>query len=139
MTIAFHLCPRKWIRALFYNQLTSVPSAFSLYSSVVPAVVQFLTSDASGLEWTLLLQRRSVTMPLYEYVCPACDRPFDMLRPFSKADSPAECPGCHEVNGKRAISRFAAHVHGSDGSSHSVAGGSACGGCERGSCAGCQH
>lgn len=78
-------------------------------------------------------------MPLYEYMCPACEHTFEMLRPFARADSPAECPGCHMADGKRAISRFAAHVHGGDGSSTSVAGGSGCAGCGRGSCAGCHH
>ncbi|MCE5258663.1 MAG: zinc ribbon domain-containing protein [Chloroflexi bacterium] len=78
-------------------------------------------------------------MPLYEYVCGGCGATFDMLRSFSKADEPAPCPACHAQISKRAISRFAAHVHGSDGATTSVAGGGSCAGCASGSCAGCHH
>ena len=78
-------------------------------------------------------------MPLYEYTCGGCGKTFDILRSFSKADDPAACPACHAVDSKRAISRFAAHVQGSDGSTASVAGSGGCAGCGRGSCAGCHH
>ena len=78
-------------------------------------------------------------MPIYEYICPHCEIKFELMRPFSKADAPAECPECHGQDTKRAISRFAAHIKGANGSSTSVAGGGGCAGCASHSCASCKH
>jgi putative FmdB family regulatory protein len=33
-------------------------------------------------------------MPLYEYFCDKCDDVFEALRPISRSEEPAPCPGC---------------------------------------------
>ena len=33
-------------------------------------------------------------MALYEYKCATCEDRFDLMRPMSDADEPAECPEC---------------------------------------------
>lgn len=76
-------------------------------------------------------------MPLYEYHCVHCDIKFDLLRPFSRADTPAPCPDCQGEDTKRAISLFAAISKGSDGSTSSVAGSGGCAQCASGGCASC--
>jgi putative FmdB family regulatory protein len=50
-------------------------------------------------------------MPIYEYLCPNCERKFDLMRPMSASSEPAPCPDCGTSSG-RAISAFA--FHGSD-------------------------
>ncbi|MBN2497830.1 MAG: zinc ribbon domain-containing protein [Deltaproteobacteria bacterium] len=35
-------------------------------------------------------------MPLYEYTCLACGKPFELLRPVSERGEPSECPHCGE-------------------------------------------
>ena len=76
-------------------------------------------------------------MPLYEYVCNACGCEFELLRRFSQADAPAECPQCQRKDARRLMSRFSAISQGSDGSTTRVSGGSSCASCGSGSCAGC--
>jgi putative FmdB family regulatory protein len=78
-------------------------------------------------------------MPIYEYVCSACNSRFDLLRPMSQADQPARCPNCQGTESRRAPSRCAAISKGSDGSSAPIAGSSGCGSCAGGSCASCHH
>ena len=34
-------------------------------------------------------------MPVYEYVCTQCNTEFELIRPFSEADKPAQCPKCN--------------------------------------------
>ena len=45
-------------------------------------------------------------MPIYEYYCSKCDRDFEMIRPVSQSDSPAECSVCGEA-AQRQLSNFA--------------------------------
>ena len=45
-------------------------------------------------------------MPLYEYYCKPCSSQFELLRPLSKMDEPATCPGGHVTN-NRVLSLFA--------------------------------
>ncbi|NLD74151.1 MAG: zinc ribbon domain-containing protein [Chloroflexi bacterium] len=78
-------------------------------------------------------------MPLYEYRCQDCQATFDLLRPFSRADEPADCPNCHSNDSKRAMSRCAALSRGADGSTSSVGGGGGCAGFSASSCASCGH
>jgi len=79
-------------------------------------------------------------MPLYEYYCPHCERKFELLRSFSKADAPATCPECQGQDTRRAISMFASFSRSSDGSTQSVAGGGGgCAGCAAGHCSTCGH
>lgn len=81
-------------------------------------------------------------MPVYEYQCQQCDKRFEVLRPMSQIDAPAECPRCAAPNAKRAISVFAAVSRGADGGSRMIASsasGSGCAGCAGGHCGSCSH
>lgn len=64
-------------------------------------------------------------MPIYEYYCSDCHSKFEMLRPKSKSDEPANCKQCQGTHTSRMISLFAAH---SDGQVLAGAGGG-CAGC----------
>lgn len=72
-------------------------------------------------------------MPLYEYVCPACEVKFEELRPLGRMDDPAECPQGHPA-GRRILSVFAAMSRDASGDTVPVGGG--CGGCG-GGCTNC--
>lgn len=79
-------------------------------------------------------------MPIYEYHCPSCQRKFELLRPFSRADDPAACPLCKRTETKRCLSTFAAHSRSSGGATTTVAGtGGGCGSCGGGNCGSCSH
>ena len=45
-------------------------------------------------------------MPIYEYSCPKCKTEFELRRPISEADKPAECPKCGS-EAQKLISGFA--------------------------------
>jgi putative FmdB family regulatory protein len=40
-------------------------------------------------------------MALYEYKCAGCEDRFDLMRPMSDADEPAECPECGSMQSRR--------------------------------------
>jgi putative FmdB family regulatory protein len=42
-------------------------------------------------------------MPLFEYVCRDCEKPFEA---FVTADRKAECPTCHGANLSKLLSRL---------------------------------
>lgn len=46
-------------------------------------------------------------MPLYEFVCQACGKPFEKLLSFSLADQPQTCPSCGDTHSRRKLSTFA--------------------------------
>lgn len=76
-------------------------------------------------------------MPLYEYLCAACDKRFEALRPMSQAAAPIACPRCAALTTQRAISVCAA-ISKEGGASHMLAGSSGgCGSCGGGNCAAC--
>lgn len=66
-------------------------------------------------------------MPLYEYVCPECERKFEALRPVARMDDPANCPQGHPT-GLRVLSVFAAISRDATGDAIPMGGGG-CGGC----------
>lgn len=72
-------------------------------------------------------------MPIYEYFCDACQDKFQLLRSFSKADEPAECPTCHGMSEQRLLSTFACM-----NKEGSLAGSGGCASCSGGTCAGCK-
>ena len=45
-------------------------------------------------------------MALYEYKCSECEEQFDVMRPMTAADEPAQCPGCGGTDSRRLISNF---------------------------------
>jgi putative FmdB family regulatory protein len=72
-------------------------------------------------------------MPIYEYVCERCETKFEALRPVTRMDEPALCPGGH-AGARRVLSRFAAvsrDEYGDAGEFENAAGGG-CGGCAGG-------
>ena len=77
-------------------------------------------------------------MPIYEYLCSACDSKFEQLRPLSQAEKPAECPKCHQP-AHRKMSVFNGFVTNHTGVPQAMAGnsGSSCGSCTSGSCGSC--
>jgi putative FmdB family regulatory protein len=48
-------------------------------------------------------------MPLFEYVCRACNRPFEA---FVTAERQPECPSCHGRQLDKQLSRFAVSTSG---------------------------
>ena len=74
-------------------------------------------------------------MPLYEYYCERCQQRFELLRPLSRMDGPAECPQGHE-GGERVLSTFAAFSQ-RDGGESTALGGNPCAGCASGACSSC--
>jgi len=65
-------------------------------------------------------------MPLYEYVCQACETRFERLRPLSAIDDPANCPEGHP-EAHRVISMFSAVSKDASGEPNLISAG--CGGC----------
>ncbi|MBN2714142.1 MAG: zinc ribbon domain-containing protein, partial [Planctomycetes bacterium] len=45
-------------------------------------------------------------MPIYEYICKKCGKPFELL---VRSDTKVECPGCGSVKVEKRMSTFAAH------------------------------
>lgn len=66
-------------------------------------------------------------MPIYEYRCEACHKPFEKLRPMRESEQPTDCPVCGNVVRKKELSVCATSVSG--GASESMGGGCAPGGC----------
>jgi putative FmdB family regulatory protein len=73
-------------------------------------------------------------MPIYEYVCMACESHFEELVSLSGSDP--SCPNCESSNVRRQLSVFAAHGTAEQPSFGGPTGGG--GGCCGGSC-GCGH
>ncbi len=46
-------------------------------------------------------------MPIYEYLCPACNRVYSFLAPSVDADRQPTCPKCGATDLSKMISRFA--------------------------------
>jgi putative FmdB family regulatory protein len=75
--------------------------------------------------------RRIAAMPIYEFVCMACESHYEELVPMDRS---ADCPDCGSSNVRKQFSVFAAH--GVEKAPFGGAGGG--GGCCGGSC-GCGH
>jgi putative FmdB family regulatory protein len=50
-------------------------------------------------------------MPVYEYVCTACEHGLDRILPHDRADDPGPCPAC-EGELRRRFSRVAVRLEG---------------------------
>lgn len=46
-------------------------------------------------------------MPIYEYLCPACNRVFNFLSPTVTPKAPPTCPKCGRKDLRKLLSRFA--------------------------------
>jgi len=75
-------------------------------------------------------------MPIYEYVCLACEKKFEVIRPISQADAPLACQNCgvEQVKRKQAVFYAMSGGHSVSGTSGGCHCDSACSG---GNCAGC--
>jgi putative FmdB family regulatory protein len=88
--------------------------------------------------WCEIVEPRGrIEMALYEYKCAGCEDRFDLMRPMSDADEPAECPECGSTESRRVISNFASITPGAsavstnpvmDARMASGGGGGCCGG-----------
>ncbi len=70
-------------------------------------------------------------MPVYEYRCDACACDFERLH-FKPPTEGVPCPRCASVEVTRKLSSF-----GTAGLEKQTTSSSGCGGCSKGSCAGC--
>jgi putative FmdB family regulatory protein len=77
-------------------------------------------------------------MPIYEYVCSACNAKFEQMRPLSQSGQDAACPKCHQP-ARRKMSTFAAFTTSVSGVPKSVSGtsGGSCSSCSSGDCSSC--
>jgi putative FmdB family regulatory protein len=69
-------------------------------------------------------------MPIFEYVCKDCGRPFERIVP--RYDSQVDCSFCNSANVEKQLSVFA--VTGSAGADSSEAGCGRCGASQPGMC-----
>ena len=82
-------------------------------------------------------------MALYEYKCSECEEQFDVMRPMTAADEPAQCPECGGTESRRLISNFTSITPGASALSTNpvmdariASGGGGGGGCCGGGCCG---
>ena len=69
-------------------------------------------------------------MPIFEFVCSECGKPFEELVRSANAINEVVCPACHSANIKKKVSTFASRV--AEGSAFSL-GGSTASSCSTGS------
>lgn len=55
-------------------------------------------------------------MPMYEYACETCGRPFEELRALSEDDADVTCPECGSGDVTRQLSTFASGTEAARGS-----------------------
>ncbi len=51
-------------------------------------------------------------MPLYEYVCEACDNQYEVMQSLSAKSDETACPKCNAIRSRRLMSAFASKVVG---------------------------
>ncbi|RMH37916.1 MAG: zinc ribbon domain-containing protein [Nitrospirae bacterium] len=51
-------------------------------------------------------------MPLYEYICNACQHRYEIMQPLSAKPEETVCPQCHTANSRRLMSTFASKIVG---------------------------
>lgn len=51
-------------------------------------------------------------MPLYEYLCEACDQKFELMQSLSAKVEETTCPRCQKGNVRRLMSAFASQIKG---------------------------
>lgn len=61
-------------------------------------------------------------MPLYEYVCPECEKRFERLVRSVAAPTDVRCPSCGSVKAERVFSSFATPSSGRADSSSAACG-----------------
>jgi len=71
-------------------------------------------------------------MPIFEYLCKDCGRPFEKIVP--RYDAQADCIHCNSVNVEKQLSVFAVAGSSTDSAADFAAGCGRCGAAEPGSC-----
>jgi putative FmdB family regulatory protein len=71
-------------------------------------------------------------MPLFEYVCNDCHKPFERIVP--RYDSPTDCPHCSSSHVEKQLSVFAVAGAKTDGDMSTEGGCGRCGAAEPGMC-----
>lgn len=51
-------------------------------------------------------------MPLYEYVCNACQHQYEVMQSLTAKPEETVCPQCHTANSRRLMSTFASKIVG---------------------------
>jgi putative FmdB family regulatory protein len=51
-------------------------------------------------------------MPMYEYVCRACDNQYEIMQPISANPEETVCPRCNQQQSRRLMSSFASKIVG---------------------------
>jgi putative FmdB family regulatory protein len=74
-------------------------------------------------------------MPIYEFQCDVCGKPFEELFRSSSERRQMTCPGCGSKKVHKKFSSFA--MGGAKGGGGNGGASSGCGGCARSSCSGC--
>lgn len=74
-------------------------------------------------------------MPIYEFDCRACKKPFELMISFSRLGE-ARCPKCGSADVRRLMSTFAARTSSGPTNGNS---GSSCTGCASRNCSACRH
>jgi putative FmdB family regulatory protein len=72
-------------------------------------------------------------MPIFEYICKDCGRPFEKIVP--RYDSAADCPHCKSIKVEKQLSVFAVAGTGSQEFAPAEGGCGHCGAAQPGSCA----
>jgi putative FmdB family regulatory protein len=65
-------------------------------------------------------------MPIFEFICADCGRPFEELVFSTSKIGEVTCPSCHSQNITKQISTFASKLSGGGGLSFSSASSSSC-------------
>jgi putative FmdB family regulatory protein len=88
---------------------------------------------------------RGAAMPIYEFVCTACQKTFDQLCSMKTDLSTIACPFCAALKVTKKMSTFATGNSGGssfdlgDSGGHSHSSGGGCGSCSSHSCGTCSH
>ncbi len=65
-------------------------------------------------------------MPLFEFVCTACEKDFEELVRSAAATDEVACPSCGSSQVKKKISKFASRVSGASGFSFGASSAASC-------------
>jgi putative FmdB family regulatory protein len=69
--------------------------------SIIPFSTLALAARATGIGQGV------ITMPVYEFICRDCQKPFEVVHPIGQPHGDVKCPGC----GSRNVDRDYRHIH----------------------------
>jgi len=74
-------------------------------------------------------------MPIYDFICKACEKRFDLLVNYDWRAAGAACPACNSTNLEKAVSRVGGFQSG--GKIQMLGDNSSCSSCSTGACSTC--